>query len=358
MLLELIDPLAINNYFLTYFNALYNAAGQVGDQVAQMIQIVDVIVPPVFPYQELLLGLAVGLAFLTAPSLALRMINIEKVALSASAQVIAISAQQAPNIGRTIWPTGTDNSQLVQAADLSVQLSNITQQMSAQIDEAVRLLMTDIGTFQNFADNGRYSGPNVTNTGEGTGLTVPSATTAVGYALKTYLITEAMKQNKWYGTFNVGPFVSQTDVESKLACKYDGNGNYCVPSEGYGADGDRERAIYWSPWTQRAYTLRVNGPDNAQKPPDMLDIIIRYEWAPLDVLFDGAFNCTAQNLAGSKDVHFNLDGTLDLSCTSALPMYLNCGEMCPTALDAEGKCPFLDTGTVVEGQCDDWSGWY
>ncbi|KAL8869524.1 MAG: hypothetical protein Q9174_004209 [Haloplaca sp. 1 TL-2023] len=355
---KLIDFLAINNYFITYFDALYNAAGLVGDQVAQMIQFVDVIVPPVFPFQNLLLGLAVGLAFLTAPSIALRMIQLEAATLSASAQIIAISAQQAPNIGRAIWPAGTDNSQLVQAADLSVQLSNITQQMSSQIDQAVRLLMTDIGTFQNFADSGRYSGPNVTNTGEGTGLTVPSATVAVGYALKTYLITEAMRQNKWYGTFDIGPFVSRTDVESKLACKYDAAGNYCLPSAGFGEGGDRDRAIYWSPWSQRAYTLRVNGPPNAQKPPDMLDIIISYEWSPLDVMFDGAFNCTAQGAAGTKDVHFNDDGTLDLSCTSQLPMYIPCGDMCPTAQGLDGKCPFSDTSAVVDGDCKNYEGWY
>lgn len=348
---------AINNFFLTYYQALENAAGVVSNNIEQMVQIVDVLVKPPLILQNILLSLACGLAFLGAPSLAVSMLGIQGTMLRVAAQSMVISTQQAPNVAKAMFPAGTDKSQEIQTAELHMQLSNITDQMSTMMDAGVRLLMTDIGTFVEYADNGRYSGPNVTNTGEGTGLTVPSGTDAVAYALKTYLLSFAMWKNRWYSTFDLGPFVSQPDVETKKACKYDANNNYCIPTDGFGTQ-DKTRALYWSPWTQRVYTLQCDGPANAKKPPDMLDTIIGYGWAPLDVLFDGGYNCTAEGRAGSSAVNFNYDGTLDLACVSQMPMYLNCGDMCPTKPNNNDTCPFGDVGTLKKGACDGYSGWY
>ncbi|KAI4203903.1 MAG: hypothetical protein LQ350_001525 [Teloschistes chrysophthalmus] len=347
---------AINNFFLTYYQALENAAGVVSNNIEQMIQVVDVLVQPSVKMQDILLSLAVGLAFLGAPSFAESMLSLKAVALKASAQALVISTQQAPNVGRALWPAGTDKSQEIQMADLHIQLSNITGQMSDMMDQGVRLLMNDIGSFVEYADNGRYSGPNVTNTGEGTGLTVPSGTDDVAYALKTYLLSYSMWQNRWYATFDPGPFTSKADVEKRKYCKFGDGSSYCQYYDGISRQATTT-VFYWSQISLRVYTLKCDGPKNAKHPGEMIDTIIHYGWAPLEVLFDGGFNCTAEGRAGSSSVNFNFDGTLDLACVSQLPIYLNCGDMCPTAL-VNNSCTFGDVGTLVKGACSDWNGWY
>ncbi|KAI4132357.1 MAG: hypothetical protein LQ338_000705 [Usnochroma carphineum] len=340
---------AINNFFQTYYIALYNAAGVVGNNIEKMIQVVDVIVQPSMTLQYILLALAVGLAFLGAPSFALQTLNIETGWLKGAVQTLVISTQQTPNVGRALWPAGTDHSQVIQTAELHMQLSNITTSMSGMMDGGVKLIMTDINTFVNYAgEKGRYSGPNVTNTGEGTGLTVPQSTDAVAYALKTYLLSYSMWQNKWYATFDVGPYMSKDEVAQAKSCQWDDDNGVCV---GY------EMATYWSPGTLRIYSLACEGPKGALSPVDMIKTINKNAWAPLDVLFDGGFNCTAENRAGGSSVNFNYDGSLDLACVSQLPMYIQCGTMCPTAL-VNGSCLFGDIGVIKKGACDGWQGWY
>lgn len=342
--------IAINNFFLTYYQSLYNAAGIVGNNIEQMIQVVDVLVKPSFTLQAILLSLAVGLAFLGAPSFAAGILSWQGKWLKGSVQAFVIGVQQAPNIGRALFPVGTDTSQRIQTADLHIQLTNITNQMSDMMDGGVRLLMTDIGTFVNYAANGRYSGPNVTNTGEGTGLTVPSGTDALAYALKTYLLSYSMGVNRWYSTFDLGPYTNKQDVAERFYCEWDDANNICK-STGY-----IHRATWWSPYTYRAYTLSCDGPKEAKTPYEMIKTINQYGWAPLDVLFDGAYNCTAEGRAGTNAVNFNYDGTLDLACVSQLPMVIPCLEMCPVAL-VNNTCLFKDIGTILEGTCDEYNGW-
>lgn len=316
-----------------------------------MIQVVDVIVKPSMLLQNILLSLAVGLAFLGAPSFAVQyLLKVPGTYLKASVQAFVIGSQQAPNVGRAMWPTGTDNSQLVQTADLHLQLSNITSQMSAMMDNGVRLLMTDISTFVNYAgQHGRYSGPNVTNNGEGTGLTVPQATDTLAYALKTYLLSYSMWQNKWYSTFDLGPYTTKEEVQQTKYCTFDDANGVCVPNYEYA-----DSVLFWSPWTYRVYSLFRKGPKEALKPYEMIKTINSYGWAPLDVLFDGGFNCTAEGKAGSSVVNFNFDGSLDLACVSQLPMYIQCGSMCPTAL-ANGTCLFGDLTLIDDKACQSFN---
>ncbi|KAI4186487.1 MAG: hypothetical protein L6R41_003446 [Letrouitia leprolyta] len=351
------DQYPINNFFFTYYQALYNSAGVVSNNIEKMTQVVDVIVQPTFRMQNLLLALAVGLAFLGAPSFAVQMLGINGMVLKGAAQALVISAQQAPNVGRALWPGGTDRSQEIQAAELHLQLSNITDQMSNVINDGVRLLMTDIGTFANYADNGRYSGPNVTNTGEGTGLTVPATTSDLAYALKTYLLSYSLWQNKWYATFDLGPY-TQEDA-GPAACWATKSIPECIDEKkNTGMDADENGYFqYWSPYSLRTYSLRNNGPKEALTPIKMVENINAYGWAPLSVLFDGGFNCTAEGRAGTTAVNFNFDGKLDLACLSQLPMYRQfCTGMCPVGL-VNNTCPFKDISEIVPGSCGDYEDW-
>ncbi|KAL8944936.1 MAG: hypothetical protein Q9216_000097 [Gyalolechia sp. 2 TL-2023] len=345
---------AVNNFFLTYYEALYNSASTVANNINKMIELVDVVVEPTFKVQNLLLGLAVGLAFLGAPSFAVQMLDISGMVFKGAAQALVISTQQAPNVGRALWPDKTDRSYDIQVAELHLQMSNITDSMSQVINDAVYLLMTDIGTFANYADNGRYSGPNVTNTGEGTGLTVPATTGDLAYGLKTYLLSYSMWQNKWYATYRLGPY---TQEEAGFSACWATKGIPQCLDEAPEAMSESRSFMYWSPYSLRIYTLDCEGPDEGLSGMEMISSINKYGWAPLSVLFDGAYNCTAEGLAGTTAVNFNFDGRLDLACLSQLPMYRKmCAEMCPVAM-VNNTCPFKDIGEIKGGRCDDYSDW-
>lgn len=355
---KLIIRPAINNFFVTYYEALQDAAGVVGDSIDQMVQEVCKIVQPPVGLQEVLLGLAVGLAFLGAPSFAIRLLSIEKTALKGSMQTLIISTQQAPNVGRVLFPMGDVSSQLVQMAALKEELKGLKRNMSDLIDNSIHLLMTDIQTFVNFAgqERGRYSGPNITNTGEGTGLTVPSATEDLGLALTTYVLTLAMSRNAWWASAELGPYTTTTEVEEAFGCKYDPKLYLCliyVPTiKDQNTFEPLKMVIFWSQFSLRVYRLFSEGPEEALLPTEMVEKIYTYNWAPLDIIFDGAFNCTAGGYAGSSAVTFNFDGTLDLACISQLPIYINCGEMCPVTLINE-TCPFKEKSEIKEGSCDE-----
>ncbi|KAL8806964.1 MAG: hypothetical protein Q9182_000945 [Xanthomendoza sp. 2 TL-2023] len=330
--------------------ALQNAAGIVGNSIETMIQVVDVIVQPSVKLQDILLSLAVGLAFLGAPSFATVLLGIKLAFLRGASQTFIIASQQAPNVGRALWPSGTDRSQSIQSADLHLKLGNISGELGYMMDGGVRLLMTDPNTFVNYADNGRYSGPNVTDTGENSSLTIPSGTDTVAYALKTFLVSTSLWQNKWYSTFWLGPFYTQESVSKSFGrCQFDDSGLCVLPT-------DSDMAIYWSPYTYRVYKLACEGPKNALKPREMVRNILDYGWAPLSFLFDGGFNCTAEGRAGSTAVNFNYDGTLDLACVSQLPMYTLCGSICPVT-QTNGSCFFGDIGSIKPGACDQYAGW-
>ncbi|KAL8982836.1 MAG: hypothetical protein Q9177_005154 [Variospora cf. flavescens] len=356
---KLIIRSAINNFFDTYYNALFHAAQLVSNNIDQMVQEVCKIVQPPVGLQEVLLGLAVGLAFLGAPSFAIRLLSIEQTALKGSMQALIISTQQAPNVGRVLFPMGDVSSQLVQMAALKDEIKKLTQNMSDLINTSVGLLMTDIQTFVNFAgaEGGRYSGPNITNTGNATGLTVPSATDDLALALNTYVLTYAMSKNAWWASADLGPYTTPAEVERAFGCTYDPTLYLCliyVPT--YKEENTFEPlklVIFWSQFSLRVYRLFSEGPEEALLPTEMVEKIYTYNWAPLDIIFDGAFNCTAGGYAGSSAVTFNYDGTLDLACISQLPMYINCGEMCPVALINE-TCPFKEKSEIKEGSCDEF----
>ena len=249
-----------------------------------------------------------------------------------AAQVLTISLQQAPSTAKALWPTGTQNSQSIQIGNLEAELGNSTNQLAEMINSAVQLLMSDVPTFVKFVESGQYSGSE--------SLSLPSKVEGLDYALRTYMTSEAFAQNGWRSTPLLGPYETVEDVENPTAgsngmgCTM-GNNSVCYTSSA---------AYYWSQPTGRLYAF--SNPDG-QSPNayQLLQDTVDNNWAILEVLFDGSFNCTAKGNFGNTLVNFNWDGTLDIACISQLPTQLNCGTPCPTGL-INNICPF----GVVSGQ--------
>lgn len=189
--------------------------------------------------------------------------------------------------------------------------------------------MTDMPTFVVWSQSGAYCGSE--------SIDIATRTKDLDLALRTYITSESMKQNGWYAV-PVGHITKekwdflQTPQTS------------CTPSRGVGnlctqiaPAGD---SYWWSPVTTMQYGLKHDG-DGTIKPHDLINLTSSEGWADMEALFDGAFNCTSNGWADSPSdlVHFNFDGSIDMSCLSKLPMKIECGQECPLPA-ADGSCHF------------------
>ena len=276
--------------------------------VQALINTLDPIKPASFSLFNVLTALSVGLAFLGAPSIAVSVLGLSLLTRTA-AQVLTISLQQAPSTAKALWPTGTQSSQSIQIANIESELGNSTNQLAAMINDAVQLLMSDVPTFVKFCESGEWSGM--------TSLSLPSKVEGLDYALRTYMTSEVMAQNSWRSHAVVGPYQTLQDVENSVpggngfGCQM-GNNSVCTNSNGV--------AYYWSQATGNVYAFGNSDPQyTGLSPYQLLQATVDNNWAILEVLFDGAYNCTKSGNFGSSVVNFNWDGTLNIACISQLP---------------------------------------
>ena len=246
---------------------------------------------------DLLSALSAGLSFVAAPELS------GVVATAADALVKAL--QSAPSVAKAIWPEGTADSQSEQLAKLDSFLSQLDQNFTTQITNGLYIIMSDVPSFNGFASSGQFSGPN--------NLSLPTESESLALGLRTFILTSAMSANKWsaYSSDDV----TMADVASSVSgydCTFDAN-NICTKSDG-------GPAIFYSNSTARAYSLILEGagPD----PATFMNDILSMDWSNLELLFDGAYNCSmAQGGSGiGKPLNFFNGTAVNLACMSQLPI--------------------------------------
>ena len=205
---------------------------------------------------------------------------------------------------------------------------------------ALSLIMSDVPTFSAWAAHGLYSGSTQQ-------VTVSPAGSGVATAFETYIVGEALSQKNFSATPT--DKVTQDVFQKSRTCTR--AGDVCKDSTGN---------YYWSETTQQQY--RLNEPHNwASTSNGETDIVqAGYEATAfglfqylettnvfMPVLFDGAYNCTLEGNAGGSAVNFTADGSLDVACLSALPIYLENRASCPAgAVRVDGNCPFGFMGFV------------
>ena len=283
-----------------------------------MVNELDPQKPKGIPWFDILTALSFGLAFLGAPTIAVSVLNLEANAKIA-AQTMLISLQQAPGSAKALMPAGSAESKFYQIGELESKLGDAVSELKSMINAAVEKLMSDMPTFVKFVESGKYSGQ--------TSYSLPNQTVGLNIALKTYLVSSSMWDNGWWASPSLGPY----DLDGPVTC---------MDENGVCTDSQNETAIYYSPDTKRSYNLNAANRDG-QTPYQLTRDLVANQWAPLNVLFDGAFNCTAEGHAGTNNINFNYDGTLNVACISQLPIYTGCESQgtCPSPL-INGTCPF------------------
>ncbi|KAL8677713.1 MAG: hypothetical protein Q9186_005897, partial [Xanthomendoza sp. 1 TL-2023] len=134
-------------------------------------------------------ALSVGLAFLTAPTVAAGMLAAQASnAFKFFTSSTAVVGTQVPGVGRSLWPTGTDTTTIYQIGQLQEKVSDIQEALSNRLSQALGLLMTDPVTFAAFADHGKYIP-------KGPPLDPNEVKNALALSLQTYLTSASMKYN-------------------------------------------------------------------------------------------------------------------------------------------------------------------
>ncbi|KAL8644118.1 MAG: hypothetical protein Q9226_007928 [Calogaya cf. arnoldii] len=313
----------VHDFFNTYYTSLQDGWTQASSTIASMVDYLD-------PKQEsqttlfaVLGALSIGLAFLTAPTVAAGLLTAEvSKTFTHVAQSFAISVSQAPGVGRSLWPTGTDGSKIYQIGKLQEAASDVAETLSNRLDTALGLLMTDPVTFAAFADNGRYT------TG-GPPLDPNEVKNSLALSLQTYLLSVAMKKNGWYAI--------PMEITTQEAYEQRHNTiTTCPHPRGICPGSHNNLHIYWSPASGRMY--RLGQDDRTHNPAEVLEKI--KNWGNIPLLFDGSYKCTK---IGQRDnpelVHINYDGTLNTDCISLLPIVRLCRNPCPE-YEADGSCLF------------------
>ena len=315
--------IATKDFFTTWFESIGYATTQALTIVQPVITELDPIQTTNFLLHDILTALSFGLAFIARPEVASGVAGIEA-ATTAAAKAFVTGLQNAPAVAQALWPSGTSDSQSIQISGLESELSHITANLSRIVDAGLRRIMTDVPSFIAFASTGAFSGP--------TSLSLPATAQGLDLALRTYLLSGAMAQNRWQATGFAN--VTREQVQSSApgaggwACTLDAN-DICVGEYG---------GVFYSASSMRAFSLSTTD-DTDITPLRLMNDIVDNGWSTLPLLFDGAYDCAAAGNSGTTPFAFRPDGGVDLSCMSQLRMCIACGSPCPVDF-IDGACPF------------------
>ncbi|KAL8714454.1 MAG: hypothetical protein Q9220_001787 [cf. Caloplaca sp. 1 TL-2023] len=158
-----------------------------------------------------------------------------------------------------------------------------------------------------------------------------------------------LAKNGWYGIIEPDTLADPNKYPSIESVEQSGSrfspkGVRCYHSNSICTSNDADATTYdWSNAIHRIFSLiGPTFPDYDREAGKMTNDIVNNEWADLEVLLDGAFNCTFQGRHGSDVVALGPIGALDLSYLSQLPIQgPKNGQCFPGSYLKDGKtCPF------------------
>ncbi len=226
-----------------------------------------------------------------------------------------------------MWPSHPLNAQKL---DLT-WINSSAPITSTLLDRGLLKLMSDIPTFLAFASNGSFAIPSQAI------VPIADTSTDLSIGVNTFLTSKLMESQGFYAV----------PGEIMDAAAFNASENGCTGPVGTLCTTKDWRMVYWSPTTHRSYRLLAKGTSQITY-ESLMDGVNIYRFADVELMFDGAYNCTRHGRAGTAIVDVAGvnrtavgGGGVDVTCLSQLPMYLDCGTPCPEgAVFVEGKCPF------------------
>ncbi|KAL9024394.1 MAG: hypothetical protein Q9196_006548 [Gyalolechia fulgens] len=198
-----------------------------------------------------------------------------------------------PAVQQILCPiNATSNSQVL---DLSTV--NLTDSVSPYLEDALKSIVSDVDTFLAFAGEGRFAAertPNVSASNR-------NAAFDLSTGLYTYVTSKLMQESTYFA------------APRKVVERAQFEAEYCVIGNYSSCETDDGKVFYWSPTTHRPYELRSKSKPIVR----FSELMSRFQddgWANAQLLFDGAWNCTANWWAGGKVANLGVNGSVDASC--------------------------------------------
>lgn len=321
---QLTLAIAINQFFLSWWTAVGNAAGIAADNVGAIVQLLDPINDTNAFIDDILITLT-GL-FAIAPGASFFASYAKGVTegMTAFAQVLENALFVVPQIGRYLFPIDSVTSQVVQMSALSSEMANIIQMVQNNLNKTLVSAMTEPAEFLAFASQGNFTA---------SAPSLADQSNYLLYAFNTYIISQALNGNNVYGTIglNTNPQALATNG-SKTA--YD-----LSDCEGY-----NEQNVCDNWWFSGRYWSAFGLDDFSHAGRNYGDVLTQLfsNYTTGELLFDGAYACNANGNYGQPvNVTVNSAG-VNTGCLSQLRIVtwdMSCTD--PTKHEEKG-CEFLE----------------
>ena len=319
----LTDESAINQYFLSWWTAVGNAASMASDNVDSIVQLLDPLSSANTFLDDILISLT-GV-FSLVPGLGYLTNDIEAFGedLLAFATVMENVLFTMPQIGRWIFPIDSETSQVIQMAALSGEMVNIIQTVQDNLNKTVVSVMSNATEFLAFADQGNFSE---------SAPSLPDQTKYLLYAFNTYLISQTLAGNNIYGVF--AQYTNPQDLAT--------NGSSTPYDLSDCKDGYNDQGICDNWWYSKRYSSAFGLDDFSHIDRGYGDVLttLLSNYTTGELLFEGAYAC---NQAGSYGQPINVTatpGSINTACLSQLRVVtwdMSCND--PTV---HNQCEFLE----------------
>ena len=141
----------LNGLFSNYYQAIFDAQGTMTTQISSIINIIDPVNPTDTIFDDIMTALSVGLAFI--PDVGAAFLEGE-----ALVKALIVAVQQAPGVGKYVFPTGSSASQQFDYTKVSESLGNVVVAFKNNYVAALKAAADDVGSFTAFASNYPLSG--------------------------------------------------------------------------------------------------------------------------------------------------------------------------------------------------------
>ena len=314
---------AINQYFLSWWTAVGNAATTASDNVDSIVQLLDPLSSADTFLDDILISLTA--AFSLVPGLGYLTSDIEAFTEDwlAFANVMENALFTMPQIGRWIFPIDSSTSQVVQMAALSGDMANIIQTVQDNLNKTVVSVMSNSTEFLVFASQGNFSE---------SAPSLPDQTSYLLYAFNTYIISKALAGNNIYGV------IAQNTNPQDLAT----NGSRTPYDLSDCKNGYNDQGICDNWWYSTRYSSAFGLDDFSHMNRDYDSVLTTLfsNYTTGELLFEGAYACNQDGNYGQPLNVTATPGSINTACLSQLRVLtwdMTCND--PTGHD---RCEFLE----------------
>ena len=276
---------SIWSFFNGYYTAIGNARSAATDSIGAIVALLDPPKKTNVLLNDILTALSVGLSFVSvdAGPLIGALIN---------------GIQQAPGVGKYLFPVGTLNTQIAQFDEIANSMGTVTSYFQENITTALAAIQNDTVTFLAIVGSGNFSVTPVPS--------IADQSDSMLTALNTYVISQCLQANNWVITRAIDTDVNELQANGSAA-------GWDIPGCGTGYDSNSIcGAYYFNEKINVSFSLDNLGDMSNNPTPDMSQFFAN--WTTPDLLFNGAAQCEVQG-GSAPNVTIGASG-IDASCLS------------------------------------------